>query len=210
MRGLTLVAGLLLGMAGAVSAGENGAPPPASSWRVVIAANFTLPQVTAPIPNSNEAVFAAACATADKERTRETRLLTKNAFNALGVDWETFSATTGVAASVELASIEPELIRDRHQVIECAILRAKSPADNLTVVVAAPDFLKRFTPLFGRKMLLAIPDRRTIYLFPKLVSHYQEYAARVLAAYRKSECPVSREVYELSAGGLTAIGTYED
>ena len=200
---LALAVGLPLGAV--LAAGE---PPPPSAWRVVMVGS-THPQETQiqPIPGAKDTQCAAALATS-VEGGRAMRLLSKEEFTALGVDWATFSSQAAAAASAKLASLQPELIRDRNQVIDCAILRSTRPTDDITIAVLAPDFLKRFTPLFGRKMLLAIPDRHTVYLFPKLASRYQDYGERVLAVYRKSESPVSREVFELSTGGLRAIGEY--
>ena len=183
-------------------------PPPEAAWRVVITGpHHPQDAQTQPIPGAKETLFAAArSATAEKPFP----LLSQEEFGALGVDWAAFRARSATAASAELARLKPELIRDRNAVIECAILRYKRPADDLTAAVLAPDFLQRFTPLFGRKMLLALPDRHTVFLFPRLASRYQEYAGRVLAVYRQSECPVSREVFELSAEGLRAIGAYSE
>jgi len=198
-----------LGTAETAEAALEPPLPSPSTWRVVIAAKFTLPQVTAPIPGSKEAVFAAAWVTAAKERM--VCPMDQNAFDALGLDWKAFSAKAASAASAELAALaKPELIRDRREVLECAILRSRYLPDDITAVVLSPDFLPLFAPLFGSKLLVAIPDRHTIFLFPKLASRYPNYASRMLAIYRKSECPVSREVFELSADGLRAIGTYEE
>jgi len=206
---LAFAVGFPLGAA--LAAGEPSPIPPPAAWRVVMAGSLRHPQETQiqPIPGAKETQFAAAWA-ANAEGGRTVRFLSKEAFVALGVEWTAFCTQAAAAASAELASLQPELIRDRNQVIECAILRSKCPADNITVAVLAPDFLKRFTPLFGRKMLLAIPDQHTVYLFPKLASRYQDYGDRVLAVYRQSECPVSREVFEWSATGLRAIGAYAE
>jgi len=187
-------------------------PPPESAWRVVLVGVLHAQNAqTEPIPGAKDTKFAAAwAANAEGVPGRPVVYLSQEKFAALGVDWAVFRAKSAAAASAELASLQPELIRDANQVIECAIFHSKCPVDDITAAILAPDFLKRFTPLFGRKMLLAIPDRRTVYLFPRLASRYPNYAERVLAVYRKSECPVSREVFELSAEGLRAIGAYAE
>ncbi len=159
----------------------------------------------AAIPGAQSTQLAAARAT----EKGGLELLSQEAFDALGLDWAAFQSTTAKAASAELSRAKVEWIRDHHEVIECAILRAASPGGDITPAILAPDFLQRFTPVFGRKVLVAIPERGTVFLFPRLASHYQDYAARVLAVYCKSKTPVSPEVLELSATGLRAIGTYE-
>ncbi|MEI8233292.1 MAG: hypothetical protein WCH57_01250 [Verrucomicrobiota bacterium] len=199
--GLAAALGMLPGMASPAAE-----PPQPATWRVALA-GFLRPAntFTQPIPGARETERAAACVTAEGAL----RFLNRAEFAALGVDWAAFSTQSAAAASAELASLQPEWVRDRNQVIECAILRAKRPLDNVTVAVLAPDFLQRFRPVFGSKMLVAVPDRGTVFLFPKLASRYQAYGERVLSVYQKSECPVSREVFELSATGLRAVGTYE-
>jgi hypothetical protein len=195
--------GLLAGIAlAALSAGDGRAEEPQpGALRVVITAKFTLPQVSQPIAGSQETVAAAAW----KDRG-EMRLLSQNQFAALGLDWAALNAKNAASAAAELAQIKPELIRDARGVLECAIVHSEGDLTGLTL---APDFLKRFAPLFGSKLLVAIPDRHTLFIFPKLASRYPDYAERVLTVYRKSPQPVSREVYEASAAGLRAIGVYE-
>jgi len=203
------LAGALTLAAFALGSGEAAAEeatPEAAAWRVVVTAKFTLPQVAQPITGSQDIVTAAAWKTPEGE----VRLLSQNQFDALHLDWATFSAQTGASASSELAKLKPELIRDARGVLECAILRSGQAGEDVSGAVLAPDFLKRFGPLFGSKLLVAIPDQRTVFLFPKLASRYPAYADRVLSVYRKSAHPVSREVYELSATGLRAIGAYEE
>ena len=185
------------------AASEEPSPEP-SACRMVITAKFTLPQVAQPIAGSQETVLAAAW----KTPGGTVRLLTQSQFAALHLDWPAFAAQTGAAASGDLA--KPELIRDARGVLECAILRPSQPGGDVTGAMLAPDFMKRFAPLFGSKLLVAIPDRHTVFLFPKLASRYMDYAQRALAVYRQSDAPVSREVYELSATGLRAIGAYEE
>jgi len=201
---------------GVVPCGAEPAPLPANpapeeaAWRVTIAAKTALPQVTQPIPGAKETVFAAVAVSADKNGVPRILPLPKAALAALGLDWAAFSSKTAAAASAALAKLQPEWIRDDHRVIECAILRCEHPEEDISIALLAPDFLKRFKPVFGRKILIAIPERNTAYLFPSLASRYPDYAGRILSLYRKSAHPVSRELYELSATGLRAVGIYEE
>lgn len=180
---------------------------PAEAWRVAVA-GFQRPagMATAPIAGAQSTELAAARATAKGDLA----FMSREEFAALGVGWPAFQAQAAPAASAALAGVNVEWIRDRRQVIDCAILRGARPGDDITPVILAPGFLKRFTPVFGRKVLIAIPERGTIFLFPRLASRYQDYAARVLGVYRQAKAPVSPEVLELSATGLRAIGAYEE
>ena len=70
--------------------------------------------------------------------------------------------------------------------------------------------MKQFEETLGPDFLVVVPNRHCAYLFPKLASHYQDYAPEVLAEYRNDRWPVSLEVFEAGAGGLKAIGAFSD
>ncbi|MGV3533182.1 MAG: hypothetical protein ACO1QR_12490, partial [Chthoniobacteraceae bacterium] len=77
-------------------------------------------------------------------------------------------------------------------------------------VVLSPKFLELFKDTLGPKVLVVVPNRFTAYVFPRLASTYREYSPGIFADYRATAHPVSVEVFELSAAGLTAIGAYEE
>jgi hypothetical protein len=195
-------------LAGAWSArGASPTPVPTPTWRVAVV-GFQRPAgiYTTKIPGAQFTELAAA----RPGEKGASRYLTGEEFAALGVDWATFQAKAAPSAAALLTKVTPEWVRDRNQVIDCAILRGEQPGEDITSVIFAPGFLKRFTPVFGRKFLIAIPERGTVFLFPRLASRYQDYAERVLSAYHKSKNPVSREVLELGPAGLRAIGAYAE
>jgi hypothetical protein len=187
--------------------GTSPTPVPTPAWRVAVV-GFQRPAGvwTTRISGAQFTELAAAC----PGEKGAFRYLTREEFAALGVDWATFQAGAAPAAAALLAKVTPEWIRDGNQVIDCAILRGARPDEDITPVILTPGFLKRFTPVFGRKFLIAIPERGTVFLFPLLASRYQDYAERVLSVYHKSKNPVSREVLELGPGGLRAIGAYAE
>ena len=163
------------------------------------------PPVNHPIPGAKSTVLAAALA--GSEDDAEVQILRSADFDRLGVDWAAFAAKAQVQASAELVRLTPEYVRDKHEVIECAILRSDRPTT--TSAALAQEFLTRFADTFGSKLLIAIPNRFTIYVFPALASRYRDYGAQVLSDYNTATYPVSREVFELSAQGLRAVGTFE-
>ena len=63
--------------------------------------------------------------------------------------------------------------------------------------------------IFGPSLLVALPNRFTVYVFPELASEYKDYAPMVIRAYEESAYPVSLEVFEISQSGIRAIGTFE-
>ena len=164
------------------------------------------PEISQPIPGAKGTVLAAGWTNSD---TDDLRLFRRAELVRAGApDWAAFLKQAQAAASAELARLAPEYIRDKNQVIECVALH--SDRQTTAGAVLAPDFLKRFSHDLGSKLLLAIPNRFTIYVFPALASRYGAYGGRVIREYYATSWPVSRELFELSASGLRAVGTFEN
>ncbi|HWB60307.1 MAG TPA: hypothetical protein VG733_12505 [Chthoniobacteraceae bacterium] len=160
--------------------------------------------MTYEIPNSKRAVLVPALLDKDGQPV----YLTDKDFKALGVDWKTFLAAAQQNATAELKKLTPEYTRNKKKVIEFATLTSESP---LTAsVVLSPEFLKMFQQTLGDKVIVVIPNRYTVFVFPVLASDYKEYAPMVTDAYHERSHPVSTEVYELTDKGLTTIGLYGD
>jgi hypothetical protein len=159
--------------------------------------------VTAPIAGAQKAELAAAT-------TSESGLevLTRAQFAALEVDWEAFTAQAQTNADADLAALKIEYARDRKNVIIYAVVRSERGL--AASAVLAPKFPALFKDTLGDKLLVAIPNRTTAYIFPRLASAYEEYAPLILEAYRATPFPVSKEVFELSREGIKAVGTYEE
>lgn len=182
--------------------------PPEASWRILIEPRFMHPAVSQPIPGA-QATLLAAGYSAPESGDDEIHYFQKAEWESLGKpDWALFVQKTQAAASAELTRLTPTLVRDRNQVIECAILH--SDRQTTACALLAPEFRKRFADIFGPKLLVAVPDRFTIYVFPSLASRYAEYGSQVLSVYRSSPYRVSLELFELSAQGLRTVGSFEE
>ncbi len=131
---------------------------------------------------------------------------TKKDWDALGLTWDAFRARAARNATEK--KISGELIRDSKKVVQYAAISSEDPLT--ATMVLSPDFLKKFKDIFGPNILVAIPNRFTVLVFPSLASDYKDYAGLVLSAYHDSAYPVSLEVFEISADGLRAVGVYED
>lgn len=119
---------------------------------------------------------------------------------------ETMLTDAARNAAATLADIEPIYIRDDNQVIQYAILRSDNPFTASTVL--APGFADRFARTLGPELLLAIPNRNLVYVFPKQSEIHRMFADQIFAEYQSSSHPVSRELFELRKGKLIAIGAY--
>lgn len=177
-----------------------GADP---AWRLLIEPKFMPHEVSYPIASSERTVLVPALL-----KDGEPVCMSQREFKALAVNQKDFTRAALENASAELGKLTPEFTRNRKDVIEYATLTSASPLTASTVL--APDFLKKFADTLGPKIILAIPNRYTVYIFPALASHYQDYASMVGEAYRATSYPVSMEAYELSEKGLRAIGLYQE
>jgi hypothetical protein len=171
-------------------------------WRLLIEPKFMKAPVTAPIAGAQKSELAAAI-------TGETgpEVLTREQFAGLKVDWQAFATRAQTNADADLAALKIDYVRDRKKVITYAVI--KSARALAASAVLAPGFPALFKDAFGDKLLVAVPNRTTAYIFPRLASAYQEYAPLILEAYHATPYPVTTEVFELSKDGMKAVGLYE-
>ncbi len=136
----------------------------------------------------------------------EPQYFSRKDWDALGLNWEGFR--TRAAQNATEKKFHAELIRDLHQVVQYAAITSEDPLT--ATMILSPDFLKEFKGIFGPTVLVALPNRYTVYIFPGLASEYKEYSPMIIRAYQDSAYPVSLEVFEISASGMRAIGAFED
>lgn len=159
------------------------------------------PEVSFPIPGAERTVLVPGYLADD-----EVHYFSKKEWDALGLDWAAFREKAAANAADKTVSVE--LTRDRKKVVQYATLTSASPLT--ATAVLSPDFLTKFADIFGAKLLVAIPNRFTVFVFPALASNYQDYAPMILDAYHATAYPVSVEVFEVSASGLRAIGAFQE
>lgn len=160
------------------------------------------PEVSFPISGAKRTVLVPAYMGDDGDP----QYFSKKDWDAMGLTWDSFR--TQAAQNAIEKKISGELIRDSKKVVQFAAINSEDPLT--ATMVLAPDFLKRFKDIFGPTILVAIPNRFTVFVFPALASDYKEYAPLVLRAYLDSTYPVSLEVFQISAKGIRAIGIFDD
>lgn len=175
--------------------------PAENLWHVLIEPKFMHPEISFPIPGAERTVFVPGWL-----ENGEVRYFSKTDFTALKLDWPAFRAKA--SANVTDKKVKAEFTRNGKKVIEYATITSADPL-TATAVLSA-DFVKTFADIFGAKLLVAIPSRYTLFIFPSLATNYRDYAAMIIEAYRATAYPVSLEVFEVSADGFRAIGTFEE
>jgi hypothetical protein len=142
-------------------------------------------------------------------------LLGKNTFSKpldhhLGMSakaWDRLIKNSQEDSLLLLATLSPEIIRDSRGIIQMAVI---STDDMRTAsLVLLPSFLGHFSAIFGPELIVAIPARNKIYVFPKLANELSKMAETMREDYLISPMPVSTEIFELSKKGLRAIGNYD-
>jgi hypothetical protein len=121
--------------------------------------------------------------------------------------WVCFITESLDRAGLLLSTIDPLLVRDSKGVLQMAVLSTDSPL--LATGVLTKGFLTKFSALFGPELLIAIPARNKVYIFPKLANRIPEMSATIRDDYLISPMPVSTELFELSKSGLKAVGTID-
>lgn len=172
-----------------------------SRWHFLIEPSFMRPEVSFPISGAQRTVLVPSYL----DDQNQPVYFNKQQFEALGVKFDAFLKQSLSNATDK--KVTAEFARNGRQVIKYATLHSENPLT--ATMVLSPDFLKMFSDVFGDKFLVALPNRFTVYVFPKLASDYKNYAEMVRSDYKDSAYPVSLEVFEVSARGLKAIGTYE-
>lgn len=161
------------------------------------------PPVAQPIPGSERANLAAV-----KMENGEVAYLSKEAVAQLEAANPNFQTLAKTTATQLLETLKPQLIRDKSKVVECAIFSSDSPLT--TAVVLAPQFLEKYEPLFGPEVIVAMPTRYQVYVFPKIANRLSKYAPDILTDFRAAAYPVSPEVFELGPNGIRAVGLLDD
>jgi len=175
----------------------------ANDWFFLPEPRFMGHEVSFPFNGAKSTVLAPA-------RLGETgvEFPTVAVWQAMGLNEENVRKVTARFASEMLRHTKVEFVRNRKNVVEYAALRSdKFP---VCVTVFAPEFRKQFEDVFGPKVLLVIPNRQTVFVFPGVDVDFSEYAPMLLEAWKGVAAKVSLEVFELGERGMRATGRIEE
>lgn len=169
---------------------------------VVIEPKVMAPAVSRKIPGAKESVLAAA---------RETefgglRYYDREEFESLGLTWNAFLERARRSADRVMESLEVEYFRDDREIIQYAILQSESQRTAGVVLGAA--FRKAFLETLGPELVVVIPDRYTVIVFPKLAGRYGSIGPSVIEQFDRAVYPVSTELFEIDGKGLRVIGEF--
>lgn len=135
------------------------------------------------------------------------RELSRSEFAELGATWEEFLEGARKEATRVLADAQVQVVRDRRDVAELAVLR--STDGSAASVLAAPKFIERFKELFGPELLVVVPNRDLVYVMSRFESPKDQITENVLSAYKNSTHPASLELFLVEESGIRAVGMFE-
>lgn len=110
-------------------------------------------------------------------------------------------------AQAILQKTSPKLLRDKHGVVVAIRIENQDPA--FSSVLLTPGFADRFTEILGKDCLVSVPNRWTVFLFPRLASNIEEFSVPLRTIYHNSVWPVSTELFEWRAGTLHSVRDFE-
>lgn len=202
-----VAASLLLG---AIRAAADTASPPVTEaepkklelFCLLIEPN-DLQEVTQAIPGAQHTVLVPGRETS----IGTVRYYRKTEFEQMGLGWNGFEQKARAAASRVFATLKPVITRDRHGFATLAEVRGTSHLTASSIL--APEFYEHFRKLMGDELVLLIPDRFTIYVFPRPLGEYKDWGKKILHAYADAAHPVSYEVLLLNRDGLSALGVFQ-
>jgi hypothetical protein len=175
----------------------------ANDWFFLLEPRFMEHEVSFPLNGAKNTVLAPA-----RLGDGGVEFPTVAVWAASGLSEQTVQKVTARFATEWLRHSKVEWVRNRKNVVEYAVLRSdKFPA---CATVFAPEFRKQFEDVFGPKMMLVIPNRQTVLVFPGVAVDFAEYAPMILDVWRSPAAKVSLEVFELSDRGLKAVGRIEE
>jgi hypothetical protein len=171
------------------------------TWHLLIEPTFMRYESGWPIQGAQRTVLVPA-----RYVNGELLPLRRDEIPSLGATRDKILASAPKAASEVLAGLKPRFIRDENKVIQYAVLESESPLTASAVL--APEFPALFSETLGPDVLVAIPNRFRIFVFPRGTPAYQHFSEIVIAEYDSSPYPVSKELFSVRKGKLTAIGSY--
>lgn len=167
---------------------------------LLIVPSFERPSVSRYLPLSKRTLLAPAFVTKSGEIT----FVGQKEFQT-PEQWDRFVKAARERQALALATIDPQMIRDNHGVIQMAVIVSDNPMTASCIV--QPGFLQHFKDIFGPELLIAIPTRNKICIFPKLANHLPLMRDAIRDDYLISPMQASTEIFELSQSGLRAVGS---
>lgn len=133
--------------------------------------------------------------------------LSKDQLAATGLKWEQFLNQAAATAATHLKSLKPDIHRDKKGAAQYAVLKSES---HLTAsIILCPEFFTQFRETFGDRLVVLVPDRFTVYVFPRGFTDFQTMGPGIMEQHATSVWPCSQEAFEITSAGLKCLGAFD-
>ncbi|MEM7014723.1 MAG: hypothetical protein AAF585_24960 [Verrucomicrobiota bacterium] len=140
------------------------------------------------------------------QRTRTgVRVFTKETWEKEGHDWETWMTEAMKVADDLAENLEFKWVKDDNDVYLYAAFEVDDPL--LNSMILSEKFLPRFEKQLGSQLLVVMPDRTSLYVFPKFGGKLSDYGGALRSKYQNAVAKVSEEIFEVSKNGYRAVGS---
>lgn len=168
-------------------AGESLLP----SIGLLLEPKFTDPARCLEIPGAQETVLVAARSTPSGAFP-----LSAKEWDAASLTWEEVRAAAWARAGRLQESMVIQWKRDARKVYHYAWIESNDPF--LSSVIFSPGFANRFREFLGNEVLVVVPDRFTLFIFPRYGRTLEEQGPGLVRRYEEALFKVSLEVFLLT------------
>lgn len=135
---------------------------------------------------------------------------TDDDFAKLGISMDAFEKKARQAAERLLTVYRPELIKDDAGRVRYGVYRGEKPI--FACLMMAPSLGKVFQNVFGKEVIVAMPDRNALYVFPPNPAVVDDFAGDLEFRYESALSAASDEVFIIKAenGEISALGSFSD
>jgi hypothetical protein len=133
---------------------------------------------------------------------------TDDDFAKLGISIDAFEKKARQAAERLLTVYRPELIKDDAGRVRYGVYRGEKPI--FACLMMAPSLGKVFQNVFGKEVIVAMPDRNALYVFPPNTAVVDDFAGDLEFRYESALSAASDEVFIIKAdnGEISALGSF--
>lgn len=164
-----------------------------SALGILLEPKFTSPAVFQEIPGAQETVAVPARQTLSGAVT-----LSAREWQAAGLEWpRVLAAATERATRLE-KSMAIQWERDSRKVVQYGFIESKDPF--ISSVIYSPGFLQHFREHLGNEVLVVVPDRFSVYVFPRFGKTLDEFGPSLVRRYEEAVFKVSLEVFLIGPG----------
>ncbi len=118
--------------------------------------------------------------------------------------WSRFFAKARRDAAELVKELTPRYRRSPDGIIEYAVLQAEHPLTASTPL--AEDFAVPFADTLGPQLYVAMPDRHSVFVFPKLAGSIEKHLRGLADLYDDAIFPASEEFFEVTSDGIQGAG----